>query len=156
VRDGHAPVLGQTSVSVIALYARVAVAAGFLSAVADRFGLWGAPGDPGVAWGAFGPFTEYTGTLLWFMPEALVPLFAWAATLAEISLGLLLLLGLWTRVAGAASGLLLLSFALTMAVEGGVKGPLDFSVFAASAAGFLLAAIGGGRWSMDGWRAPPG
>ena len=30
---------------------RVALAAGFLSAVADRFGLWGMPGTPGVAWG---------------------------------------------------------------------------------------------------------
>ena len=31
---------------------RVALAATFLSAVADRFGLWGPPGTPGVAWGS--------------------------------------------------------------------------------------------------------
>ncbi len=42
-----------------------ALAAGFLSAVADRFGLWGPTGTPGVAWGGFDPFLVYTRKLLW-------------------------------------------------------------------------------------------
>jgi hypothetical protein len=36
------------STAVAAIFLRLALAAGFLSAVADRFGLWGPPGTPGV------------------------------------------------------------------------------------------------------------
>src|SRR5215471_19309287 len=61
------------STAVAAVFLRLALAAGFLSAVADRFGLWGPAGTPGVAWGAFGPFLDYTGELLWFLPAGLVP-----------------------------------------------------------------------------------
>lgn len=132
-----------------ALFARVAVAASFLSAVADRFGLWGGPGDPGVAWGTVENFVAYTGTLLWFLPPSWVPVFAWAATLAEIGLGLLLVMGVRTRLVGVLSGTLLLMFALAMTGADGIKGPLDFSVFSASGAGFLLGVVGGGRWSVD-------
>ena len=39
---------------------RMALAAGFLSAVADRFGLWGPIGTPGVSWGGFAKFLDYT------------------------------------------------------------------------------------------------
>ena len=35
------------STAVAAIFLRFALAAGFLSAVADRFGLWGPPGTPG-------------------------------------------------------------------------------------------------------------
>ena len=38
------------------------------------------------------------------------------------------------------SGLLLLSFALTMTIAGGIKAPLDYSVFVAAGGAFLLAA----------------
>src|SRR5205823_11239866 len=41
---------------------RMALAAGFLSAVADRFGLWGPIGTPGVSWGGFARFLDYTDT----------------------------------------------------------------------------------------------
>src|SRR5262249_39934953 len=42
------------------LYLRLAVAAGFLTSVSDRFGLWGPPGAPNVAWGGFQQFGAYT------------------------------------------------------------------------------------------------
>ena len=51
---------------------RVALAYSFLSAVADRFGLWGQFGVTGVAWGDFERFTAYTAELLWFLPPFLV------------------------------------------------------------------------------------
>ena len=51
---------------------RVALAFSFLSAVADRFGLWGPFGVAGVAWGDFERFTAYTARLLWFLPPSLV------------------------------------------------------------------------------------
>ena len=36
------------------VFLRCALGLGFLSAVADRFGLWGAFGQPNVEWGNFG------------------------------------------------------------------------------------------------------
>ena len=71
------------------------------SAVGDRFGLWGTYGQPHVAWGEFPRFVAYTGQLNWFAPAALVPALAWIATIAEILLGVLLILGLFTRIAAA-------------------------------------------------------
>src|SRR4051812_50149845 len=56
---------------------RMALAAGFLSAVADRFGLWGPIGTPGVSWGGFAKFLDYTGTLLPFLPTTLVAGAGW-------------------------------------------------------------------------------
>lgn len=122
-------------------FLRVALAASFLSAVADRFALWGAPGEPGVAWGAWGPFQSYAATLNWYAPAALVPVLAWTATIAEVVCALGLLIGWRLRWFALASGLLLLSFAVTMSVTGGVKGPLDYSVFTASASAFFLASV---------------
>lgn len=122
-------------------FLRIALAAGFLSAVADRFGLWGPPGDPGVAWGAWGPFVEYVGVLNGYAPAAVVPALAWVATVAEVVVAIGLLVGWRLEGFALAAGLLLLSFAVAMSVATGVKGPLDYSVWAASAGGFLLAAV---------------
>ena len=49
----------------ISLFARLALAIGFLSAVADRLGLW-TPllGSENVVWGNMESFTAYTGVLL--------------------------------------------------------------------------------------------
>jgi hypothetical protein len=46
----------------------------------------------------------------------------------------------------ALSGLLLLSFAMGMSTGLGIKTPLDYSVFSAAAAAFLLAC-----WEPDGF-----
>jgi uncharacterized membrane protein YphA (DoxX/SURF4 family) len=134
-------------VQLVTLFLRFALGAGFLSAVADRAGLWGPHGAPNVAWGEFGRFVDYTGTLNPWAPPALVPVLAWAATMAELVLGVLLLLGLWTRPVAVLSGLLLLGSALGMLVALGIKAPLDSSVFAASAAAFALAVLSGRRES---------
>ena len=121
------------------LFARLALGFSFLSAVADRFGLWGPHGAPHVAWGDFGHFITYTATLNWFLPQTVIPPLAWLATCAEVVLGVALVLGLFTRSAAFLSGLLLLLFALSMTAALGLKSPLDASVFSASAAAFLLA-----------------
>lgn len=122
-------------------FLRLGLAAGFLSAVADRVGLWGPPGTPGVAWGEWGAFVDYVATLNWFAPSFLIPPLAWAATLAETLFAFGLLVGWKLRCFALASGLLLSSFALTMVIAEGVKSPLDSSVFAAAGGAFLLAAI---------------
>jgi hypothetical protein len=122
---------------------RLALAAGFLSAVADRFGLWGAPGAPGVAWGAWGPFVAYTGTLNGFLPAAFIPTVAAAATAAEVVLAGLLLAGRQLRRTALASAALLGLFAFAMTAALGPKPPLDYSVFAAAAGALALAALAG-------------
>lgn len=122
-------------------FIRLALAAGFLSAVADRLGLWGSPGAPNVAWGDWTSFVDYVARLNWFVPRAAVPALAWAATAAEVLVAVGLLIGWRLPWVALAAGLLLLSFALTMAMATGIKSPLDASVFAASAGAFLLAAL---------------
>src|SRR5215472_4416327 len=96
------------------VYLRVALGAGFLSAVADRFGWWGGWARGHVAWGDFGHFIAYTAKLNWFLPKAAVPAVAWASTIAEIVLGVMLLVGIAVRPAAFFSSLLLTLFALAM------------------------------------------
>ena len=135
------------------VYLRVALAASFLSAVGDRYGMWGPFGTPNVSWGDFGRFVAYVGKLNWFVPEGLWPLLAVLSTAAEVVLGLLLLLGLWTRTAAILSALLLAVFALEMAVGLGPEAPLSASVWSASAGAGLLATLPepGHVWSLDHW-----
>lgn len=115
-----------------ALYARLALGAAFLSAVAARFGLWDDRPQP------FRQFVSYTGELLSFVPSAAIPFFAVAATVAETTLGLLLLAGVARRRTALASATLLATFAVSMAISAGIKSPLDYSVFSASAGALLL------------------
>src|SRR5215468_4125345 len=129
------------STAVAAILLRLALAAGFLSAVADRFGLWGPPGTPGVAWGEFDVFLTYTGKLLWYLPAGLVPAAGWAATAAEVALAVGLLAGVRLRAVALASGALLSVFAATMTVALGPEPPLSSSVWSAAAGAFLLASL---------------
>jgi len=122
------------------VFLRWALGASFLSAVADRLGWWGHYGLPHVAWGDFAHFVAYTGKLNPWAPIAFVPALAWTATAAETALGSALLIGIGTRIAAVFSGLTLLLFALSMTFALGIKAPLDFSVYSASAGAFLLAA----------------
>lgn len=119
---------------------RMALAFSFLSAVADRFGLWGQSGS-GAAWGDFGRFTAYTAQLLWFLPPSLVSPAAILATGAEMVLAGGLLVGWRLHWWAFASAALLLSFALAMTAALGVKAPLDYSVWTAAAAAFLLGVV---------------
>jgi len=117
------------------LYARIALGAAFLSAVANRFGLWGKYGG----WGNFTNFTHYTAQVNSFMPAFIIPFLAWAATAAELSLGIGLILGLWPRWVAFGAATLLFLFGTAMAISFGIKSPLDYSVFSASAGAVLLA-----------------
>jgi len=117
------------------LYARVALGAAFLSAVASRFGLW----DKTLDLKHFANFIEYTAEVNSFLPRAVIPYVAVAATVCETSLGILLILGLWPRWVSLASAVLLTMFGAAMAISFGLKSPMDYSVFSASGAAVLLA-----------------
>ena len=120
------------------VFLRLALGISFLSAVADRFGLWGVYGQPNVAWGNYARFVDYTAKLNWFLPAATVPALAMIATAAEILFGLLFVLGWKTRTIALLSGVLLATFALTMTMALGVKAPLDLSVVSAAGGDMLL------------------
>lgn len=122
-----------------ALFARIAIAMIFLSAVADRFGWWTPVlGNENVVWGNMGNFITYTGVLVPWISKQVLPLLAWSVTIAEVVLGVLLIIGYQKRIVALLSGLLLLTFAFSMMFFSSLKAPLDYSVFTASACSFLL------------------
>ena len=92
---------------------------------------------------------EYTGAVMSLFPSSLTVSFAWAATVAETLFGILLIAGFKTQVASVLSGLLLLLFAMGMLTGLGIKKPLDYSVFSAAAAAFLLACWEPDRFTLD-------
>jgi uncharacterized membrane protein YphA (DoxX/SURF4 family) len=124
------------------LYARIALGSAFLSGIADRFGLYR---GRNVGYGNFDGFMRYTAKVNSFMPPATIAFLAWAATAAELFLGIALLLGIWPRWVAIGSALLLALFVIAMAISFGIKSPLDYSVFSASAGTVLLALSQSGK-----------
>jgi putative oxidoreductase len=120
---------------------RIALALAFLSAVADRFGFWGPPGAPGVAWGSIANYEAYVAKLNWFVPPAVVPVLGWTATAAEVLIAIGLIIGWQLRWFALAAALLLTTFATAMAAALGPKAPLDYSVLSGASAAFLLFAL---------------
>ena len=131
------------------VFLRFVLGISFLSAVADRFGIWGVYGQRNVAWGNYARFVDYTEKLDWFLPAAMIPTVALIATAAEALFGLLLVLGWKTRITAFLSGVLLTAFALAMTVALGAKAPLNFSVFSAAGGAFLLATSSEFPFSLD-------
>jgi uncharacterized membrane protein YphA (DoxX/SURF4 family) len=117
---------------------RLALGTGLLSAVADRFGLWGSPGTSSVAWGNMTSFMTYTGQLAPWCPPALLPTLAWSVTASEIVLGLLLLTGVKRKLVALCTSLLTLVFALSMTIVLGPHSPLNYSVFVFAFAAMVL------------------
>lgn len=128
------------------LFLRVALATALLSAVADRFGLWP---EQFSAWGNWKNFEDYTRQLTFFLPEMLSKVSAYAATLAEVVLGLLLLLGFKLKWTGLFTALLLAVFALSMTLALGIKSTFDYSVWVGSAGAFMLAGMNGLSFSRQ-------
>jgi uncharacterized membrane protein YphA (DoxX/SURF4 family) len=131
------------------LFARLALGASFLSAVSDRFGLWGPYGAKNVAWGTFAHFVKYTRSVTALFPSSVTESLAWASTIGETLFGVLLIVGFKIRVTSVLSGFLLLSFAIGMVTGLGVKTPFDYSVFSAAGAAFLLAFWEPDRFTLD-------
>ena len=118
------------------IYLRTALGAAFLSGIADRFGFYR---GRYVGYGNFDGFMRYTAQVNSFMPAFTIPFLAWAATLAEFGLGLALIFGVWPRWVALGSAVLLALFGAAMAISFGIKSPLDYSVFSASAGALVLA-----------------
>ncbi len=137
---------------IAAAFLRLSLGGGFLSAVADRLGFWGPPGASLVSWGNFHNFLTYTAKLNPWCPSAFLPLLGVVVTIAEAGLGILLILGIWSRVTALLTGMMTLLFAAAMTLVFGVHAPLIYSVFPFSAASFLLASLPPDRLTIDNFR----
>lgn len=133
----------------VSIFTRLALGIAFLSAVADRFGIWGPLGTKNVSWGNFARFTDYTRQLTSVFPPPIPLWLAWIATLGEIALGFFLIVGLRVRLTAFLSGVLLALFGLAMAIALGPEAPLNASVFSAAAAAWLLLFIEPDRLALD-------
>lgn len=122
---------------------RMALAAGFSSAVLSRLGLLGKYSS---GWGKFLAYAEEVNS---FAPKSAIPTIAVSATTAEALLAILLLLGYKTRLAATGASILTFLFALAMTYSFGIKDPLDYSVFVFSMAALLLSTVEQYRWSLD-------
>lgn len=120
---------------------RLAFGIALLSAVADRFGLWGPPGAPHVAWGDWAHFVQYCGVLNSYAPAALIPILAWISTVLEIAFGIAFLAGFQLEYVAYGSAILFALFAFGMTWDTGIKSPLDASVFPDAAGALLLAVL---------------
>lgn len=123
------------------IFLRLALSAAFLSAIADRFGLYGPPGTAGVSWGDWTHFLQFVAYLNWFVPKALIPTLGAVETIVEFTLAVALLVGVYQRIVASASAALLTSFALTMTIALGIKAPLGYGVFTAAGGALLLGAV---------------
>jgi len=108
-------------------FVQTALAAAFVSVVADRYGLWGSTGAEAIL-----------GSLL---PEELLRVGTWIASLVEILLVLALLTGWQLRWATLLGAILLLLHAIVMFVSLGLAAPLGYFVLSGASAAFLLFAL---------------
>jgi len=124
--------------NIIKLALRLSIALSFLSAVADRLGMWN---EAISNWGTWEAFLEYTAFINPWVPESMIPALGFVATVLEVVFAVFLLIGFKTSLFAKLSGYLLLVFALSMTFSSGIKGAFDYSVFTAAAAAFALSAM---------------
>ena len=137
---------------IIKIFLRLAIGIGFLSAVADRLGMWGKEVS---VWGNWNSFLDYTQIINPWFPISMISIIGIIATIAEIVFALCLIVGFKTELFAKLSGFLLLIFAISMTFATGIKGVFDFSVFTASAAAFALSLIKEKHWELDNLISKP-
>ncbi|OMP32345.1 DoxX family protein [Mangrovimonas sp. DI 80] len=130
----------------VKLFLRLSIATAFLSAVADRFGLW--PENISV-WGNWSNFLDYTQAINPWLPKGTISIAGIIATVLEILFALCLIIGFKTELFAKLSGLLLLLFGIAMTFSTGIKGAFDYSIFTAAAAAFALSALQEKYWELD-------
>lgn len=131
---------------IVKTFLRFAISTGFLSAVADRMGLWSKEVS---AWGNWDSFLQYTELINPWVPTAVIPAIGAIATAAEVAFALFLIVGFKTELFAKLSGTLLLVFALSMTFSTGIKGVLDYSVLGMSAGAFALSTMKDKFFELD-------
>ena len=113
---------------------RVTIAIAFLLALWSRF-----QNFPG--------FIRYAASVLSFMPASSIATLAVAATICEVTLSAAMFVGFRTRLASAASSLLLLMFATSMVISG--LDQFEWAVYVLAAGAFVLATTDATLFGVD-------
>lgn len=129
--------------SLVSLLLRLVLAAGLFASVGARFKLVDAPAG-------FDAFTYWTARLWGLAPASVIPVFEWVVFGVALVLGAMLLLGLRTRPAALATGILFLVVGIAMTLQIGFKAPFHAAVFTTAGAAFAVHLLGAGRASLDG------
>lgn len=87
----------------------------------------------GVSWGDFARFVDYTRSMTTFLPGSLAPTLAVLATVAEVTLGTALLLGIPLRLSALAAALLLGIYGTSMMILLPPAEQFHYNVFVLSA-----------------------
>lgn len=141
----------ETKHSIAQLLLRLALGIGFLLPVMDRLGWLGQPGDPGVGWGNWQHFVDYTHLLIPYVNLPMASFLGILATVAECVIAVLLIIGYKTRLAALGSFLLTLLFAISMLFFLNYRAPFNYSVFVVSFASLLLTKVESYTWSLDAY-----
>jgi uncharacterized membrane protein YphA (DoxX/SURF4 family) len=131
----------------VAAIPRLLIGLAFVENVADRLGLLGPPGAPGVSWGDFQHFIAYTAQVNAFAPHAVIPALAVLATIVEGTCGVTMLLGVRTRLASVGSALLFFAFATAMVLSG--LSEMRYAVYLMSVTAWALATVDATAFGID-------
>ncbi|ASK32180.1 DoxX family protein [Chryseobacterium sp. T16E-39] len=138
------------------LFLRIALGLGFIIPVMDRFGLIGAPDSGKVAWGDWSHFSAYTNVLMPFLNKTGADVVGMLATLAEIAIGIGLLIGFKTKIVALGAAIITFVFAVIMIFSLGIGAPFKYPVFVFTGAGLLLSSLHQFNWSIDNLLLPKG
>ncbi|MDV2117437.1 DoxX family protein [Alcaligenes faecalis] len=138
----------ETKMTFILLFLRLSLALTLLSAVADRFGLWGELNNFDITWGGMNRFHQDVEVLTPWLFASAIPALSWFVTILELLLGIALLLNYKSALAALLSGVLFLIFALSMSFFLSTKLMINFNVLVCSASAFLL-------WQLEKARTSP-
>lgn len=131
------------------LLLRCALGITFLTPVFDRLGILGQPGTGNIEWGNWENFINYTTTLMPIFDRPVVNILGAIATISELLIGIFLIIGFKTKYAALGASLITLTFIVFMTLSVGIQKPINYGVFTASAAGFLLSFMPNYNWSLD-------
>lgn len=131
------------------LLLRCALGIGFILPVLDRVGWLGVPGSKNVAWGNWENFTTYTHSLMPYLGLKAASFFGLVATVGEIIIGLLLLLGYKIKWVSLGSSALTFLFALSMLFFTNYRAPFNYAVFVVCFSSLLLSKLSVYNWSID-------
>lgn len=131
------------------LLLRYALGITFLTPVLDRLGVLGKPGVGNIEWGNWDNFINYTATLMPIFDRPLVNTMGAIATVAELLISICLIFGFKTKQAALGASLITLTFIIFMTLSVGIQKPINYGVFTASAAGFLLSFMPNYSYSLD-------
>ena len=131
------------------LLLRCALGITFLTPVLDRLGFLGLPGTGNIEWGNWENFINYTSTLMPYFHRSVINIMGSMATVSEFTIAILLIVGFKTKYAAIGSCLITLTFILFMVTSVGIQKPINFGVFTATTASFLLSRTPTYNWSID-------